>query len=129
MPTHSTLNASDAARLQSVLEAIADDSSPSRWSALEQLSYFCDGMQDVLEAIAGKRFSTLTVLLQLLDTVTELGGPVAVRSAPESQRVPVGEVVRLLEVLLCNATSNLKPFLKTATACATSSARSRTTRS
>ena len=69
---------------------------------------------NLLEAIGGKQFSTVRVLLQLLDTATEQGGPIAVRSARETQRVPVDMVVELLECLLCNATANLKPFLKTA---------------
>lgn len=106
------LNHSDAARLQAVLDGI-DESSPARWSSLDQLRYFCDGADtQLLEAIGGKRFSTHSVLLGLLDTAMEHGGPIAVRSAPEHQRVPVGLVVQLLECLLCNATSNLKPFIK-----------------
>ena len=68
----------------------------------------------MLEAIGGKRFPTLANLLSSSIPTIELGGPIAVRTAPEHQRVrPVGLVVALLECLLCNATSNLKPFLKT----------------
>jgi hypothetical protein len=107
------LNPSDAQRLQTVLDCIAEVTS-SRWAALDQLRYFCEGADTaLLEAIGGKRFSTQAVLLQLLDTANELGGPIAVRSAPDHSAVPVGLVVQLLESLLCNATSNLKPFLKT----------------
>ena len=113
MPSTATLNAADGQRLQTVLDAIAEPI-PQRWAALDQLRYFCDGADaPLLEAIGGKRFSTLHTLLNLLDMATDLGGPVAVRTAPEHQRVPVGLVVALLECLLCNATSNLKPFLKT----------------
>ena len=112
MPT-STLNATDSERLQSVLDGIVDESSAQRWAALDQLRYFCDGADTMLlEAIGGKKFSTLAVLLQLLDMATELGGPIAVRTAAGHQRVPVGLVISLIECLLCNATSNLKPFLK-----------------
>lgn len=113
MPAAPTLSASDTQRLQTCLEGIADGGSASRWAALDQLRYFCDGANAaLLEAIGGKRFSTLAVLLDLLDLAAELGGPIVVRSAEEHQRVPVGLVVQLLECLLCNATSNLKPFLK-----------------
>ena len=106
-------SSTDAERLTTCLDGIADDASESRWAALDQLRYFCDGANAaLLEAIGGKRFSTLAVLLELLDTAAQLGGPIAVRSAPVRQRVPVGLVVPLLECLLCNATSNLKPFLK-----------------
>ena len=110
-----TLTATDAQRLQTVLDGI-DETSADRWAALDQLRYFCDGADAMLlEAIGGKRFSTLSTLLQLLDTTAEAGGPIGVRSAPsEAGRVPVGHVLALLECLLCNATSNLKPFLKTA---------------
>ena len=109
-----TLGASDSARLTSCLDAIADGRDASRWSALEQLLYFCDGADTpLLEAIGGKRFKTLAVLVGLLSQMDELGGPIQVRSAPEPQRVPVQLVLRLLESLLCNAPSNLKPFLKT----------------
>ena len=66
-----------------------------------QLRYFCDGANDsLLEAIGGKRFNTLPVLLELLQTVEELGGPIAVRKAPEQKRVPAGLVLSLLESLL-----------------------------
>ena len=107
------LNHSDAARLQAVLDGIADEETAARWGYLDQLRYFCDGADtQLLEAIGGKRFTTHTVLLGLLDTAMELGGPIAVRSAQEHQRVPVGLVVQLVECLLCNATSNLKPFIK-----------------
>ena len=79
MPS-ATLNATDAQRLQTVLDAIVDEASVQRWAALDQLRYFCDGADTMLlEAIGGKKFSTLAVLLQLLDTATELGGPVAVQ--------------------------------------------------
>jgi len=109
-----TLGASDSARLTSCLDAIADGRDASRWSALEQLLYFCDGADTpLLEAIGGKRFKTLAVLVGLLSQMDELGGPIQVRSAPEPQRVPVQLVLRLLESLLCNAPNNLKPFLKT----------------
>ena len=113
--SRATLNAADAQRLQSVLDSITDESSAQRWAALDQLRYFCDGADTMLlEAIGGKKFSTLAVLLQLLDMATEMGGPIAVRTAPEHHRVPVGLVISLIECLLCNATSNLKPFLKNA---------------
>lgn len=113
MPQAPVLNASDAQRLSTVLDGIADASSKDRWAYLDQLRYFCEGADtQLLEAIGGKRFSTQPVLLQLLDTANSLGGPIAVRSAPEQSAVPVGLVVQLLESLLCNATSNLKPFLK-----------------
>ena len=109
-----TLGASDSVRLTSCLDAIADGRDASRWSALEQLLYFCDGADTpLLEAIGGKRFKTLAVLVGLLSQMDELGGPIQVRSAPEPQRVPVQLVLRLLESLLCNAPNNLKPFLKT----------------
>ena len=100
MPSTATLNAADGQRLQTVLDAIAEPI-PQRWAALDQLRYFCDGADaPLLEAIGGKRFSTLHTLLNLLDMATDLGGPVAVRTAPEHQRVPVGLVVALLECLL-----------------------------
>ena len=72
MPSaHATLNASDAARLQTVLDGIADEATVQRWSSLDQLRYFCDGADAMLlEAIGGKRFSTLSVLLQLLVQVS-----------------------------------------------------------
>ena len=111
--TEPTLSSTDADRLSTCIEGVADDASESRWAALDQLRYFCDGANAaLLEAIGGKRFSTLAVLLELLDTAAQLGGPIAVRSAAANLRVPVGLVVQLLECLLCNATSNLKPFLK-----------------
>ena len=107
------LSTTDAQRLTTCLEAIADPTSESRWAALDQLKYFCDGANAaLLEAIGGKRFSTIAVLLELLDNTAKLGGPIAVRKAPPSKRIPVALVVQLLECLLCNATSNLKPFLK-----------------
>jgi hypothetical protein len=104
----------DAQRLTTCLDGIADDASELRWAALDQLRYFCDGANAaLLEAIGGKRFPTLAVLVELLDTAARLGGPIAVRKCVDvRQRVPVGLVVQLLECLLCNATSNLKPFLK-----------------
>ena len=104
----------DAQRLTTCLDGIADNASESRWAALDQLRYFCDGANAaLLEAIGGKRFPTLAVLVELLDTAARLGGPIAVRKCVDvRQRVPVGLVVQLLECLLCNATSNLKPFLK-----------------
>ena len=109
-----TLSASDSARLTSCLDSISDGRDGSRWAALEQLMYFCDGADTpLLEAIGGKRFTTLAVLVSLLNQMEELGGPIQVRSAPEQKRVPVTLVLRLLESLLCNATNNLKPFLKT----------------
>jgi hypothetical protein len=112
-PREPTLSATDADRLTTCLDGIADEASTSRWAALDQLRYFCEGANAaLLQAIGGKRFSTLSVLLDLLDSTARLGGPIAVRKAAENERVPVGLVVRLLESLLCNATSNLKPFLK-----------------
>ena len=114
MASRPTLGPSDSARLTQCLDAIADDRDASRWSALEQLLYFCDGADTpLLEAIGGKKFTTLAVLVSLLGQMEELGGPIQVRSAPEALRVPVQLVLRLLESLLCNATNNLKPFLKT----------------
>ena len=108
MPSTATLNAADGQRLQTVLDAIAEPI-PQRWAALDQLRYFCDGADaPLLEAIGGKRFSTLHTLLNLLDMATDLGGPVAVRTAPEHQRVPVGLVVALSAC--CATTSNLNPF-------------------
>ncbi len=107
------LNAADASRLSECLAAISDTTSESRWSALEQLRYFCDGADAaLLEAIGGRRFNTLVVLAGLLEQVEELGGPMRVRSAPTRARVPVGLVLQLLETLLCTATNNLKPFLR-----------------
>ena len=113
MPATPTLSASDAQRLQDCLDGLVSMSG-NRWAALDQLRYFCDGANAaLLEAIGGKRFPTLSVLLDLLDVAAELGGPIVVRTqASENMRVPVGLVVQLLECLLCNATSNLKPFLK-----------------
>ena len=110
-----TLGASDSARLTSCLDAIADGRDASRWSALEQLLYFCDGADTpLLEAIGGKRFKTLAVLVGLLSQMDELGGPIQVRSAPEPQRVdgPDGALVDVVvpHVLgiyrSCNATGN-----------------------
>ena len=80
-----TLNASDAQRLQSVLDGIADESSAGRWASLDQLRYFCEGADTpLLEAIGGKRFSTQAVLLQLLKLANGLGGPVPARTAATS---------------------------------------------
>ncbi len=54
-----TLSQNDAERLQTCLEAIADESSASRWQALDQLRYFCDGANtQLLEAIGSKKFAT-----------------------------------------------------------------------
>ena len=67
--SRATLNAADAQRLQSVLDSITDESSAQRWAALDQLRYFCDGADTMLlEAIGGKKFGTLAVLLQMLDS-------------------------------------------------------------
>lgn len=108
-----SLNAADAERLSSCLEAIVDESNPGRWTALDQLRYFCDGANSgLLEAIGGKRFNTLQVLLRLLEASEALGGPIEVRRAPELHRTPVGLVLRLLESLLCNSPTNLKHFMK-----------------
>ena len=115
MPT-AALNSADAARLSSCLEAISEDADPGRWTALDQLRYFCDGANPgLLEVIGGKRFNTLQVLLKLLEVAEDHGGPIAVRKVSDlAKRVPVGLVLQLLESLLCNATNNLKPFMKTA---------------
>ena len=110
----SLLNQSDTTRLTTCLDAIAAEGDAKRWEALDELRYFCDGADiPLLEVIGGKRFSTLTVLVQLLQLAEELGGPAALRDAPPAHRVPLGLVLRLLETLMCNATANLKPFLKT----------------
>lgn len=70
-----TLSTSDAARLTTCLDGIAEASSSARWAALDQLRYFCDGANAaLLEAIGGKRFSTLAVLLELLDTTAQMVG-------------------------------------------------------
>ena len=70
-----TLSASDSARLTSCLDSISDGRDGSRWAALEQLMYFCDGADTpLLEAIGGKRFTTLAVLVSLLSQVEEVGG-------------------------------------------------------
>lgn len=109
------LSEGDAERLQQTLAAVSDVTSGARWGALEQLRYFCEGAHPaLLEAIAAKRFGTLPALLRLLADVEACGGPLAVRSQPEEARVPTGSVLQLLESLLCNATNNLKPFLKNA---------------
>ncbi|KAL3892835.1 MAG: hypothetical protein SGPRY_014738 [Prymnesium sp.] len=109
------LSEGDAERLQQTLAAVSDVTSGARWGALEQLRYFCEGAHPaLLEAIAAKRFATLPALLRLLADVEACGGPLAVRSQPEEARVPTGSVLQLLESLLCNATNNLKPFLKNA---------------
>ena len=109
------LNSSDTARLTDCLARIEqEDDASLRWEALDQLRYFCDGADiPLLEVIGGKKFSTLAVLVQLLQLAEELGGPAALRDAPPAHRVPLGLVLRLLETLMCNATANLKPFLKT----------------
>ena len=56
----SALNESDTARLVQCIRTVADRANASRWAALEQLRYFCDGADtELLEEIGGKRFSTL----------------------------------------------------------------------
>ena len=109
------LNSSDTARLTDCLARIEQEDDAVRWEALDQLRYFCDGADiPLLEVIGGKKFSTLAVLVQLLQLAEELGGPAALRDAPPAHRVPLGLApLRLLETLMCNATANLKPFLKT----------------
>ena len=47
-----TLGASDSARLTSCLDAIADGRDASRWSALEQLLYFCDGADTDFQSLS-----------------------------------------------------------------------------
>ena len=70
------------------------------------------GERDDLVARLAREVLLVVQDLDRVDTAAQLGGPIAVRSAAEHQRVPVGFVVQLLECLLCNATSSLKPFLK-----------------
>jgi len=107
------LTEADTARLVQCIRTVADRANPSRWVALEQLRYFCDGADtDLLEVIGGRRFSTLGVLVGLLQEVDDRGGPCALAGAGELARVPVGIVLQLLEALLCSAPNNLRPYLK-----------------
>ena len=53
------LSQQDTERLVTCLDAIADESTPARWAALDQLRYFVDGASPaLLEVIGGKRFAT-----------------------------------------------------------------------
>ena len=81
------LNSSDTARLTDCLARIEqEDDASLRWEALDQLRYFCDGADiPLLEVIGGKKFSTLAVLVQLLQLAEELGGPAALRDAPPAR--------------------------------------------
>jgi len=113
MPAEAALNKADTSRLVECIRTVADRSNPNRWVALEQLRYFCDGADtELLEVIGGSRFSSLGVLVGLLQEVDDLGGPSALAGTCELARVPVGFVLQLLEALLCSAPNNLEAYLK-----------------
>jgi hypothetical protein len=113
MPAEAALSKADTSRLVECIRTVADRSNPNRWVALDQLRYFCDGADtELLEVIGGQRFSSLSVLVGLLQEVDDLGGHSALAGTSELARVPVGFVLQLLEALLCSAPNNLEAFLK-----------------
>ena len=96
----SLLNQSDTTRLTTCLDAIAAEGDAKRWEALDELRYFCDGADiPLLEVIGGKRFSTLTVLVQQLHEHRQRREPLAADHLEQRDVRAVAKVPQLVERL------------------------------